>query len=40
MNQIKLLPCPFCGMQPPENDLIDTLYPSGTYFRFINQDDE
>ncbi len=24
--------CPFCGMTPPE-DLIDTLYPSGTYWR-------
>lgn len=28
----ELLPCPFCGMRPPA-DLIDTLYPSGTWWR-------
>jgi hypothetical protein len=32
MSNVKLLPCPFCGMEP-EEDLIDTLYPSGTYWR-------
>ena len=26
----ELLPCPFCGMKPPQ-DLIDTLYPSGRW---------
>jgi len=29
----ELLPCPFCGMSAPD-DLIDTLYPSGTYRRY------
>lgn len=28
----KPLPCPFCGMRPPD-DLIDTLYPSGPWWR-------
>lgn len=32
MSSIKLLSCPFCGMEPPD-DLIDTLYPSGTFWR-------
>jgi len=30
----KLLPCPFCGYKPPE-DLSDTLYPSGSYRRWM-----
>ena len=32
MSKVKLLPCPFCGMEP-EDDLSDTLYPSGTMWR-------
>lgn len=32
MSQTELLPCPFCGWQPPA-DLSDVLYPSGTYRR-------
>jgi hypothetical protein len=29
---IKLLPCPFCG-RPAQDDLSDSLYPSGIYWR-------
>jgi hypothetical protein len=30
---VELLPCPFCGMEVHHGDLMDTLYPSGTYWR-------
>lgn len=33
----KLKPCPFCGMHPPE-DLIDTLYPTGTAWRELTEE--
>lgn len=32
-----LKPCPFCNMQPPD-DLSDTLYPTGTYWRELNEE--
>jgi len=33
----ELLPCPFCGQDVKEQDFLDTLYPSGIYWR---DDDE
>lgn len=32
--KINLKKCPFCGTKPPE-DLIDTLYPSGIWWRAL-----
>ncbi len=33
-NIMKLKPCPFCDTKAPD-DLIDNLYPSGIYFRYV-----
>ena len=31
--------CPFCGFEPPTDDLIDILHPSGIYWRPYFSDD-
>lgn len=37
MNEIvKLLRCPFCGHEVANDDMRDTVYPTGTYWREID----